>query len=172
MDPVRHFRPLIDRGQLETFRIERSQIAKHIASAFQDLREAEKTFPVPDRAAYLFAYTAMLKMGRALLFLKGYRSKGKAQHETVVEAAGQLLGSDFKSLTERFDRMRKKRNKMIYDVGDLISHSDAEEAFCTAGQYLGKVRSFMEKEDPQLRLDFESKESTVDRSGAGEGTTT
>lgn len=125
-------------------------------AAYQDLKEARATFPVSDRAAYLFAYTAMLKIGRALLFLKGYRPKGLGQHETVVEGAGTILGKGFGALTERFDRMRRKRNVLMYEVGGLISHAEAEEAFQTAGQYLDKVRDFMERQDPQLKFGFPS----------------
>lgn len=151
MDSIRILK---DKGFLEDFRIEREQIAKHVQAAYLDLKEARVTFAVSDKAAYLFAYTAMLKMGRALLFLKGYRPKGKGQHETVVEAAGLLLGKGFKSLTEQFRRMRRKRNHLIYDVGDLISHAEAEAAFAAAGEYLDKVRSYMETQDPQMKLNL------------------
>ena len=41
-----------------------------------------------------------------------------------------------------------------YDIGGLISHEEAQEAFKAAEQYLEKVRLFMEKEDPQLKLDL------------------
>ena len=151
MDPIQRLK---ERGRLEPFEIERAQIARHVQAAYQDLKEARATFSVSDRAAYLFAYTAMLKIGRALLFLNGYRPKGLGQHEAVVEAAGSLLGKGFGSLTEQFDRMRRKRNTLMYDIGGLLSHSEAEEAFETAGQYLDKVRDFMEKKDPQLKFDF------------------
>ncbi len=151
MDPIKLCK---DKGQLEVFKIERAQIAKYVQSAYQDLKEARVTFKVSDKAAYVFAYTAMLKIGRALLFLKGYRPKGHGQHETVVDAVGSILGSGFKSLTDRFDRMRRKRNKLIYDIGGLISHSEAEEAFKTAEQYVDYVCKFMEQEDPQLKLDL------------------
>lgn len=145
---------LKDSGRLEEMRVERAQVAKLVRGAYQDLKEARVTFPVSDRAAYLFAYTAMLKVGRALLFLKGYRPKGLGQHATVIEVADALLGKGFSSLTDQFDRMRKKRNLLMYDVGVLISHAEAEQAFKTAEQYLERVRGFMEKQDPQLKFDF------------------
>ena len=151
MDPLKQLK---DNGRLESIRIERAQVAKLVQGAYQDLKEARVTFPVSDRAAYLFAYTAMLKVGRALLFLEGYRPKGLGQHATVIEVADSLLGKGFSSLTDQFDRMRKKRNLLMYDVGVLISHSEAEEAFKTAERYLDKVREFMEKQDPQLKFDF------------------
>ena len=145
---------LLDEKRLEPFKVERSQIARHIESAFQDLKEAKATFPVSDKAAYIFAYTAMLKIGRALLFLKGYRPKGQGQHEAVVQAAGFILGKGFESLTLQFNRMRQKRNKLIYDIGGLVSHAEAQEAFTAAEKYLEKIRGFMEEQDPQLRLDL------------------
>lgn len=151
MDLIQQFR---DSGRLEPFRIERAQLVQHVRAAYQDLAEARITFPVSDRAAYLFAYTAMLKIGRAVLFLHGYRPKGLGQHETVAEIAGALLGKGFSALTERFDRMRKRRNLLIYEVGGLLSHADAEDAFKTAEQYLDKVRHHMDRQDPQLRLEF------------------
>ena len=114
------------------------------------------TFPISDRAAYLFAYTAMLKIGHALLFLNGYRPKGMGQHATVIEVADALLGKGFSSLTDQFDRMRRKRNLLMYDVGVLLSHAEAEQAFETAQTYLDKVRDVMEKQDSQLRFDFPS----------------
>jgi len=145
---------LKDSGRLEAIRIERAQVAKLVRGAYQDLKEARVTFPVSDRAAYLFAYTAMLKVGRALLFLKGYRPKGLGQHATVIMAADALLGKRFSSLTDQFDRMRKKRNLLMYDVGVLISHSETEEAFAAAERYLDKTREFLAREDPQLKFDF------------------
>jgi uncharacterized protein (UPF0332 family) len=145
---------LLDEKRLETFKVARAQIAKHIESAFQDLKEARTTFPVSDKAAYLFAYTAMLKIGRALLFLKGYRPKGQGQHETVVKVAGFTLGKDFESLTRQFNLMRQKRNKLIYDIGGVVSHEEAKKAFAAAEKYLEDVQQFMKKADPQLKLDL------------------
>ena len=72
----------------------------------------------------------------------------------VIQAADTLLGKGFSSLTDQFDRMRKKRNLLMYDVGVLISHAEAEEAFKTAERYLDNVRDFMGKQDPQLKFDF------------------
>lgn len=145
-------KPFVDSGKLEKFQIEREQIIQHVQAAFQDLNEARKTFPVSDKAAYLFAYTAMLKIGRALLFSEGYRPKGLGQHETVIEVSGSILGNEFGVLTQRFDAMRRKRNKVTYDIGGLVSHQEAQDGFDNAEQYLKKVRDFMEKKDPQLKL--------------------
>lgn len=151
MEPFQKF---IEERRLQNFKIEHAQVQKHVQSAFQDLKEARTVFTVSDKAAYLFAYTAMLKIGRALLFLKGCRPRGEGQHETVVQASGALLGQDFESLTRRFDSMRQKRNKLIYDIGGLISHEETRAAFSAAEQYLEKVRLYMEREDPQLKLDL------------------
>lgn len=138
--------------RIEPFTMERAQIEKHVQSAFLDLKEARVVFTVSDKAAYLFAYTAMLKIGRALLFLKGYRPRGEGQHDIVVKAAGAILGEKYEVLTQQFGRMRQKRNKLIYDIGGLISHAEVEKAFRSAEEYVEKVRRFMEQQDPQLKF--------------------
>jgi len=48
--------------------------------------------------------------------------------------------------------MRQKRNKLIYDIGGLISHAEVEKAFHGAEEYAEKVRRFMEQQDPQLKF--------------------
>jgi len=151
MNPLKK---LEDAGRLESLQIERAQIAKLVKAAYQDLKEARVTFPVSDRAAYLFAYTAMLKAGRAVLFLRGRRPRGLGQHATVIEAAGLILGKDFASLTDLFDQARRKRNLLMYDTDVLISHAETEKVFRSAQDYLDKVRAFLEQQDPQLRFDF------------------
>lgn len=52
MDPLKQLK---DSGRLESIRIERVQVAKLVKGAYQDLKETRVTFPVSDRAAYLFA---------------------------------------------------------------------------------------------------------------------
>ena len=77
-----------------------------------------------------------------------------AKHIQVVQAAGSILGKKFESLTRQFNGMRQKRNKLIYDIGGLVSHEEAKTAFKGAEKYLDEVKQIMENEDPQLKLDL------------------
>lgn len=88
------------------------QVEALLRESLVDLKEAKKTQMVSSRATYLLAYMAMLKAGRALLLLEGYRPDDGAQHKTVIEAARVLLGQKYEALVNHFEIMRRKRNEM------------------------------------------------------------
>ena len=72
-------------GQIEKIRIERKQIVSNLKRARKDLITAKANLDIDEEWTYTIAYHAMLRAGRALMFAKGYRPKGKDQHKTVVE---------------------------------------------------------------------------------------
>jgi len=96
----------------------------------------------------------MLKAGRALLLLKGYRPIDGAQHKTVVEMTGVLLGNKFINLINHFETMRRKRNEMTYEAGVLLSSSEAKQAFDDATLLVKNILREAKSRNPQLELDF------------------
>jgi uncharacterized protein (UPF0332 family) len=64
------------------------QVEKMLSEAIVDLRDAKKIVGLVDRPAYIAAYNAMLKAGRALLLMHGYAPDDGGQHRTVVELCG------------------------------------------------------------------------------------
>lgn len=115
------------------------QVEALLRDAMSDLREARKITHLAERATYMLAYVAMLKAGRALLLLNGYIPDDGAQHKTVVEITGIILGDKYKNLAEQFDSMRRKRNEMTYSAGILLSKSEAQVAFSDAMSLVKKI---------------------------------
>lgn len=74
----------------------------------------------------------MLKAGRGLLLLNGYRPDDGAPHRTVVEMTGIILGKKYADLAEHFETMRRKRNDLTYEAGTLLSDTEAKQAFSDA----------------------------------------
>lgn len=131
------------------------QIENLIKEAIIDLDEAKKTLRISaDLATYLMAYMAMLKAGRALLLLKGYRPTDGAQHKTVVEMTGAILGDKYVNLVNHFETMRRKRNELTYEAGGLLSRSDAENAMQDASLLVKRILEETKSRNPQLELDF------------------
>ena len=131
------------------------QIEELLREAVFDLKEAKKVSHIADRATYLLAYMAMLKAGRALMFLKGYRPTDGAQHKTVVEMTSVILGNKYKNLVDHFETMRRKRNKMTYEAGALLSESEAQEAFRDAISLTQNILSEVKSQNPQMELPFD-----------------
>ena len=129
------------------------QIIKHIHRARKDLKVAKANLDIDAEASYNYAYLAMLRTGRALMFSFGYRPADGQQHKTVVVFSEHILGAEFSKLIKRFDRMRQKRNRFTYDEpGLLVSRRETEEAFDLAKKFVKQVAEFIQKKSPQKRL--------------------
>jgi uncharacterized protein (UPF0332 family) len=131
------------------------QVEALLREAIFDLGEARKVSGIAQRATYLLAYMAMLKAGRALMLLKGYRPYGIAQHKTVVELTSAILGDKYRDLVEQFETMRRKRNEMTYETGVLLSNSEAQKALSDAIKLVQNILKEAKSLNPQLELKFE-----------------
>jgi uncharacterized protein (UPF0332 family) len=130
------------------------QIEALLREAILDLTEAKKISHLAQRATYLMAYTGLLKAGRAILLLKGYVPDDGAQHKTVVEMTGAILGDKYKNLTQQFENMRRKRNELTYEARKLLSLSEAQKALADAIVLVHKILKEVKSQNPQLELDF------------------
>lgn len=142
-------------GKISSQKVGIIQIEELLREAILDLREAKKISRIADRATYLLAYMAMLKAGRALVFLRGYRPTDGAQHKTVVEMTSAILGDKYRDLVGHFETMRRKRNKMTYEAGALLSKSEAHEAFTDAISLTRNILKEVKSQNPQLELPFD-----------------
>ena len=96
----------------------------------------------------------MLRCGRSIVFMKGYRSVDGQQHKTIIELSGDVLGEKFKNIIKKFDHMRRKRNQFTYDPFLPVSKIEAENALKTAEEFVKIVLKLVQKENPQLRFNF------------------
>jgi uncharacterized protein (UPF0332 family) len=131
------------------------QIEALLKEAIRDLEEGEKIKSIAERATYLMAYMAMLKAGRALMLLKGYVPDDGAQHKTVVDVTTEVLGPKYRSLTEQFETMRRKRNDLTYGTGTLLSKTEAQSAFSDAIRLTRGILKEVKSQNPQMELMFD-----------------
>lgn len=143
------------KGLIKGERIGFDQVNKHLARARKDLQVAEANLKIDSEAAYNYAYLAMLRTGRALIFSYGYRPLDGEQHKTIVSFCEYILGTELSTVVKHFDRMRKKRNRFTYDEpGLLVSETETEEALKNAKEFVEKVTEIIQKKNPQQKLIF------------------
>ncbi|MFA5926129.1 MAG: HEPN domain-containing protein [Parcubacteria group bacterium] len=143
---------LIRRGLLRREKIGLDQVRALLASATKNLAASRKTILIDEETCFAMAYTAMLKIARAILFLHGLRPDDGQQHKTTIEVAGYILGKDFSDLIDRFDKMRRKRNQFTYDPLLPLSEKETKEALETAENFSTEVKKYLIKKDPQEKL--------------------
>jgi len=150
--PDKLIRKLLNEKKLKPLKVGFVQIEDLLKQSILDLEEASKVQKISERAAYLLAYMAMLKAGRALLLLKGYTPSDGAQHLTVVELTSAILGAKYKEITAHFGKMRVKRNAMTYEAGALVSSVESTNALNGAVGLVQGILKEVKIKNPQLEL--------------------
>lgn len=143
---------LESQGLIEKVKFSDKQIISNINRAKKDLITAKANIKIDEEWSYTISYHAMLRAGRALMFSMGYRPKGKDQHKTVVDFCAEILGDDFRNLTERFNRMRIKRHDFIYEPERPIPRTEAEKSLESAERFVKEIMDRIQKANPQKKL--------------------
>ena len=119
-------------GLIERVEPNLGNVKKALGRVQRDLRTARATLDIDEEWAYTIAYHAMLRAGRALMVFLEYRPKGKDQHKTVGEFCSRILGEEYRTLINKFHRMRQKRHKFVYEVESRISRTEAKDSIESA----------------------------------------
>jgi uncharacterized protein (UPF0332 family) len=105
-----------------------------------------------DESVFKEAYDAMLLASRALMFSLGVKPRTIGAHRITINFCELYLGAEFKTLVEKFKKMRQKRNYLIYGAGLIISKTEAENALKTAREFIEKIRELIQAANPQKKL--------------------
>ena len=114
---------MLNQGLIKKQKVDFSQIEALLLRAQKDIIAARANLEIDEEVTYNYAYLAMLRGGRAIVFMKGFRSVDGQQHKTIIELSGEILGEEFKNIIKKFDRMRRKRNQFTYDPFTLFQKS-------------------------------------------------
>ena len=142
------------KGLLKQQKTNFKTIENTIARAYKEITIAKANLSIDEGISFTVAYTAMLHAARALMFVKGYRPHNSYQHKTAVDFASIVLGNDYKTLIQKFDRMLKKRNIFTYEVSISISQTEVNNAIKNAEQLVETIRNLIEDSNPQYKFKF------------------
>jgi len=129
----------------EKIEINRELVKNALSLAKIDLKTAKNVFEDKDYDWCLsIAYNAMLQAGRALMFSKGYRPKGKYKHVAVVEFVKSRFGREFSDITLFiFNKTRKKRHTAVYEQVNIVSEEEAKNAINWAERFVKRVEEIL-----------------------------
>jgi uncharacterized protein (UPF0332 family) len=140
---------------LEERTAETQEVMGLMMRAERDLATARLLQDKDEEWSFAAAYQAMARSGRALLLSEGYRPKGSRSrdtHKTVVTASGVILGEKYKSLINKFDRMRRKYQNFMLEAGSMVSRYEAGQAIRDAEEFCSLVTSRLREKYSQMSL--------------------
>jgi uncharacterized protein (UPF0332 family) len=130
---------LIKLGRIKPYKARPEEIQQLFKVSLRDLAAAARNLEEAPDWAYSMAYNAILQTSRALMLSEGYRPRGGEQHATVVEFTQEKLGPAFGEQASLFDQMRRKRNRVIYEVAGLVSKREARQAVEFAKKFVAEL---------------------------------
>jgi uncharacterized protein (UPF0332 family) len=140
---------------LEERTAETQEVMGLMMRAERDLATARLLQDKDEEWSFAAAYQAMARSGRALLLSEGYRPKGSRSrdtHKTVVTASGIILGEKYKSLINKFDRMRRKYQNFMVEAGSMVSRYEAGQAIRDAEEFCSLVTIRLREKYSQMSL--------------------
>jgi uncharacterized protein (UPF0332 family) len=140
---------------LEERTAETQEVMGLMMRAERDLATARLLQDKDEEWSFAAAYQAMARSGRALLLSEGYRPKGSRSrdtHKTVVTASGIILGEKYKSLINKFDRMRRKYQNFMVEAGSMVSRYEAGQAIRDAEEFCSLVTTRLREKYSQMSL--------------------
>lgn len=147
------WRELLKDNSLQKKKISFREVDRVLTKAHQSLKAGDvlikKELPEP---AFKQVYESMLLAARALIFSLGYKPRTIGSHVITIRFCELYLGTDFKFLVEKFKRMKRKRNYLIYGAGLTISPTEAKQALKNAKQFLKVIEEKINKIRKQKKL--------------------
>jgi uncharacterized protein (UPF0332 family) len=149
------YKELQDMGMLEERVTETVEVIGLITRAERDLATSRLLQEKDEEWAFAAAYLAMARSARALILSEGYRPKGvrgRDIQKTIVTAVGVILGEQYKSLINKFDRMRRKYQNFMEESSRVISKYEASQAIKDAEEFFGLVSGRIREKYSQMSL--------------------
>ena len=136
---------LLSEGIIKKCPVDLKAVDNLLERAGVDLETAERNLKADEECAYTYAYNAMLRAGLALMFSKGFRPHIKNKHRNIVRFAGCCIKGKAKSIIVDYDRMRRNRNRFIYEPDIPCSTKEAKAAIKAAKIFVNNVADLIKK---------------------------
>lgn len=96
------------------------------------------------------AYEAVLLLAKMAIVCAGYRTKGPGAHQTTFAALEIAMGPPASNDAAYFDRCRRKRHTLSYDVAGVVADTEAGEILTRARRFRETVEAWITREHPGL----------------------
>jgi len=150
-----NYNALKEMGIVEERTAEIAEIIELVSRSERDLATSKLLQDKDDEWAFAAAYQAMARSARALILSEGFRPKGvrsRDTHKTVVTVSGVILGDQYKSMINKFDRMRRKYQSFMEEAGRIISKYEARQAIKDAEEFVALVIGRIKEKYSQMSL--------------------
>lgn len=140
----------LNQGRLDRHVPTRQELDDQRGLVARNLQDADIPALSTDNRLAL-AYEAALVLATIAIACAGYRVKGFGHHKTTFEVLPFAMGPGVQAAADFFERCRRDRNRVSYDVAGVVSVSEAAEALREAVAFEVAVESWVAAHHPLLQ---------------------
>jgi len=140
-----NFEELQNKKLIEKYQVPAEEIKAILEAAQSDLKTAQGLLNTDICWAFNIAYNSILETGLALMYTKGFRPTGEAKHVSVILFLRKVLGKEYETRLNRFNQMRRKRNKAVYGILRDITEYEARDSVVFATEFMEEIIRFIKK---------------------------
>lgn len=146
------YEELREKGLVDDVKPNFSTVSALIVRAHKDVATARANASIDREWAYAIAYQGMLRAAKGMISSEGLRPRGRDQQRTVVMLVDAILGENARPLVNAFDRMRRRWQVIVEEVGQPVSRYEVEGAIKDAQQFIERTVEWTRTRNPQLTL--------------------
>lgn len=146
------YEELREKGLVEDVKPNFAAVNALMTRALKDLATARANASIDREWAYAIAYQGMLRAARGMISAEGLRPRGRDQQRTAVALVGVILGDEARSLVNAFDRMRRRWQVIVEEVGQPVSRYEVEGAIKDAQKFIERTVEWTRTRNPQMTL--------------------
>jgi uncharacterized protein (UPF0332 family) len=136
---------LVREGSIQSFQASAAEINKALLIADRDLATAFSIKKENPDWAYNIAYNAVLQACKAYMFSQGYRPSSAENHKSTLAFILETLPEPWHTRADYFDRVRKKRHKLVYDEIGLASRNELDNLLIEAPIFVDFLKNEIKK---------------------------
>jgi len=110
----------------------------------RDIKDA-KLDALSDDRRFATAYNAVLQLTKIVIACQGYRVTGLGHHQTTFQALEIAMGPSVYALSSYFERCRRQRNQVDYDMANVATEADVKLLVQKAQEFRQLVEQWIRK---------------------------
>lgn len=144
------YEDLVKARIIEPYEVGNEEIAAKIRDARHDIDVAQNMAGMDLDWAFSIAYNGIREVATAYAYHLGYRPKGNAKHYNTFKFLEEALPDSFQKEVSLMQRLRKKRNQVVYDSRGIISETEAKEIIAFSKKFLDEILDILPKDITRL----------------------
>jgi len=137
------YEDLLRQRVIEPVEVSKKEILEHLRLARHDISISRDIASIDLDWAFNITYNGILQTALAYMCSEGYRPRGEGKHLNTFRFLKASLPEAYKKEVDRLQKLRRKRNRAVYETRGIITKKEMEAVIGFAEDFFEEMLGFM-----------------------------